>query len=210
MPSEDLLIREQILQVQRDIVDLEWIMFTGVHGGGGRVFTEDEQRSFATMRLAQFSSWEKFPLDSYFNDVQTALASNRNMFAEKYYFMLEASDPETFIKAKPFLPQMDETCRELIDLITDQYRTWEQDLAKAYPKVVRAGLPIDNFAEGPDRTYAHYLNCEIKTYSKKTLTMLYSSLVAFPDKNRYRMSLEYLMKAYGFAGLDDAEKALAP
>lgn len=208
MPGEDLLIREQTLQVQRDIVDLEWIMFTGVHGGGGRNFTEDEQRAFATMRLAQFSSWEKFPLDSYINDLRTALDANRNMFAEKYYYMIEETDPETFIKAKPFLPIIDDTSRELIDLITDQYRIWEKELAAVFPRVVNAALPMDNMTEGADKSYTHYLNCEIKTYSKKTLTMLYSSLVAFPEKNRYRMSLEYLMKAYGFASLEEAEKAM--
>ena len=145
---------------------------------------------------------------SYINDLRTALDANRNMFAEKYYYMIEETDPETFIKAKPFLPIIDDTSRELIDLITDQYRIWEKELAAVFPRVVNAALPMDNMTEGADKSYAHYLNCEIKTYSKKTLTMLYSSLVAFPEKNRYRMSLEYLMKAYGFASLEEAEKAM--
>ncbi len=209
MPGQDLLVREQTLQVQRDIVDIEWIMFTNVHGGGGRVFSEDDRYAFATMRLAQFSSWEKFPLDSYLNDVSTALETNRNLFAEKYYYMIEESDPETFIKAKPFLPQIDETCQDLINMITDQYRKWEQGIIAIYPNVARVSLPMDNMTESADNSYAPYFNCEIKTYSKKTLTMLYSSLVAFPDKNRYELSLQYLMKAYGFATLAEAETALS-
>ena len=79
MPAEDT-IREQTLPTQRDIVDIEWMMFTAVHGGNGRVFTDTDRRSFAIMRISQFSSWEKFALDSYLNDVRTAFDNNRNLF----------------------------------------------------------------------------------------------------------------------------------
>ncbi len=208
MPAEDKY-RDQVLKVQRDIVDLEWMMFTGIHGGDGKVFTDQDRLAFATMRTSQFFSWERFVTESYLNDLQTAVASNRNLLLEKYYYMIEQTDPESFIKAQAFMPKLDETSLELVDMIADQYRTWETEIAEKYPTIAKVALPMDNMTEGEDTSFAHYLFCELKTYSKKTLTMLYSSLVAFPDKNRYKASLEYLMRAYGFDSLEEAEKTLA-
>lgn len=208
MPEMDKY-REKTLQTQRDIVDIEWMMFAGVHGGDERAFTDQDRLSFAIMRTSQFFSWEPFVAESYLNDLHTALRTNRNLFLEKYYFMIEKSDPEAFVKAQPFMTMPDETSLDLVSMITDQYREWENGIIEKYPTIAKVALPMDNITEGEDTSFAHYLSCELKTYSKKTLTMFYSSLVAFPEKNRYQASLEYLMRAYGFSSLDEAEESLS-
>ena len=205
MAAEDT-IREKTLETQRDILDIEWMMFTAVHGGNGRVFSEADRRSFAIMRLSMFSTWEKFTFDSYLNDLRVAADSSRNLFVEKYYHMIEKTDPESYLKARAFLPILDPTSCELIEAIVKIYAEWEEEVTKDYPVIARVALPMDNLIEGEDTSYAHYLSCELRTYSKKTLTMLYSSLVAFPDRNRYYESLDNLMKAHGFASLAEAEE----
>ena len=200
---------ERTKEIQKAIVEIEWVMFQEVHGIGGRAACQDNREGFVMHRLSQFSSWEPYVLESYLLDLQEAVTVGRNLVMEKYAYMMEITDPAYFAQIKHLLPPVDEDCYELADMITEQYLIWEKEVDMMYPNVRKHGRPTDDTTLDGSTSFRNYLRSELLTYSKKTLIQLYSSILAFPEVNRYLQSMEYLARAYGYKTLAEAEAALS-
>ena len=71
-------------ELERQIVEKEWLMFQQVQGVNGRAACQDDWTTFLIMRLSQFEGWDTDVLESYFEDIVQAEAQERNLIMEKY------------------------------------------------------------------------------------------------------------------------------
>lgn len=205
-----------VLEIERKsleqlIIKNEWEMFQQVHGIGGRApCQEDEQyTTFVIMRLSQFESWPLEVVRSYLQDLEDAKSIERNLFMEKYAWMMEETDPDYFIQIRHLLPSVSDECKELAEKITTQYLFWEKEVNNLYPKIRKNGRPTTAAIslEG-DTSLETYLRCELMTYSTKTLHLLWEEISRTPHQNLYMVSMEKLVSAYGYHSLREAEEAL--
>ena len=70
-------------ELERQIVEKEWLMFQQVQGVNGRAACQDDWTTFLIMRLSQFEGWDTDVLESYFEDIVQAEAQERNLIMEK-------------------------------------------------------------------------------------------------------------------------------
>ena len=61
-------------ELERQIVEKEWLMFQQVQGVNGRAACQDDWTTFLIMRLSQFEGWDTDVLESYFEDIVQAEA----------------------------------------------------------------------------------------------------------------------------------------
>ena len=59
-------------ELERQIVEKEWLMFQQVQGVNGRAACQDDWTTFLIMRLSQFEGWDTNVLESYFEDIVQA------------------------------------------------------------------------------------------------------------------------------------------
>lgn len=95
-------------ELERQIVEKEWLMFQQVQGVNGRAACQDDWTTFLIMRLSQFEGWDTDVLESYFEDIVQAEAQERNLIMEKYAYMMEETDPVYFLSIKELLPEISE------------------------------------------------------------------------------------------------------
>ena len=53
-------------ELERQIVEKEWLMFQQVQGVNGRAACQDDWTTFLIMRLSQFEGWDTINLKTYF------------------------------------------------------------------------------------------------------------------------------------------------
>ena len=87
-------------ELERQIVEKEWLMFQQVQGVNGRAACQDDWTTFLIMRLSQFEGWDTDVLESYFEDIVQAEAQERNLIMEKYAYMMEETDPVYFFQLR--------------------------------------------------------------------------------------------------------------
>ena len=92
-------------ELERQIVEKEWLMFQQVQGVNGRAACQDDWTTFLIMRLSQFEGWDTDVLESYFEDIVQAEAQERNLIMEKYAYMMEETDPVYFLSIKEMLEE---------------------------------------------------------------------------------------------------------
>ncbi len=189
------------------IIKKEWDMFQNVKNIGGRADCQDDWETFVIMRLSQLKSWEDNVVDSYLNDLVEAEKAERNLIMEKYAYMMEETDPAYYNQICGLLPEIPERTLHMIDKIVDQFMKWEAEVEADYPKVRANGRPAEGLDTGMV-SVRNYLRSELKTYSEHTIIVYLAQIIMYPDKNRYKISLEKMVKAYGYESLEEAERAL--
>ena len=112
-------------ELERQIVEKEWLMFQQVQGVNGRAACQDDWTTFLIMRLSQFEGWDTDVLESYFEDIVQAEAQERNLIMEKYAYMMEETDPVYFLSIKELLPEISEEKQLMAEKITSIYMEWE-------------------------------------------------------------------------------------
>ena len=75
-------------ELERQIVEKEWLMFQQVQGVNGRAACQDDWTTFLIMRLSQFEGWDTDVLESYFEDIVQALFSFHLYHKYKLYCFL--------------------------------------------------------------------------------------------------------------------------
>lgn len=90
-------------ELERQIVEKEWLMFQQVQGVNGRAACQDDWTTFLIMRLSQFEGWDTDVLESYFEDIVQAEAQERNLIMEKYAYMMEAG-ADQLLSGLQYLP----------------------------------------------------------------------------------------------------------
>lgn len=196
------------IENEQQIVKKEWDMFQKVNNIGGRADCQDDWETFVIMRLSQLKSWEENVVESYLNDLIEAEKAERNLVMEKYAYMMEETDPDYFRQISGVLPAIPERTLKMIDKIVDQFMIWEQEVEEKYPKVREHGRPAEGLDTGMV-SVRNYLRSELKTYSEHTIIVYLAQIIMYPQKNRYLISMEKMVQAYGYDSLEAAEKALA-
>ncbi len=196
-------------EIERLIVSNEWEMFQQVKGIDGRAECQDEYQTFIVMRMSQFKSWPENVIVSYLQDLEAAKAKDRNLVMEKYAYMMAETDPEYYNSIQHLLPEISHAKRKLATEILGWYLIWEREVNEKYPNVRKNGRNVYQESLDGTTSFANYLYCELCTYSMKTLTMLLGAIENSRTVNRYKKSMELMAQAYGYASLEEAEKALA-
>lgn len=191
------------------IVKKEWEMFQNVTNIGGRADCQDDWKTFLIMRLSQLKSWEDNVVDSYLKDLIEAEKAERNLVMEKYAYMMEDTDPAYFQEIRHLLPEVPERTLKMIDKIVDQFMKWEDEVEALYPHVRDNGRPAEGIGADGTVSVRTYLRSELKTYSEHTIIVYIAQMLMYPDKNRYLISLEHMVQAYGYKSIEEAEKALS-
>ena len=192
----------------KELIDIEWQMFTTAQNIGGRASCQDDRTTFDIMRRSQFETWDDVTLAWYRSDLDAAVSCNQNIVAEKYGYMMEWSDPENFELIKDQLMPVSPAKQRLVDEILAIFMRQTEDLFEKYPGFASTSRPLHR--KDDHRSFASietYMMGELKTYSEETLCALLSNMRAM-EKNGKSMAFEInnnTAKSYGYEGLDDYE-----
>lgn len=195
-----------------DITSAEWELFQLVQNTGGRASCQNDSDTFFKMRMSQWMVFSKETLESYMNDLQKAAEEGRNPVFEKYGFMMETTYPEEFEEIRQHLPQVSEEAGRMIDEIAEIHVKWDGQVYERYPHIRQNGRVFksseDSVLNGSSSE--SYLRGEYKTYSLKTLTLIYEQIKEADQKgeNLLEQIVENEVKFYGYQSLEDAEEKL--
>lgn len=195
-----------------ELIDLEYGCFSQVKNAGGVARCQTDRRTFFIMRLCQFQSWMPSIVRSYRNDLEQAIAANRNLFTEKYAYMMESTDPLGFDLIKQKLPVVEFDVLNMVEAIVSIVLEWADSLRMTYPALIRRGRPLYTKDDSYFVTsFETYTRGELKTYSKRTLRMLLDYYVACQEEAfNVLMDLErFVVRCYGYPTLQDAELKLS-
>lgn len=192
----------------KTVVKLEWEMFQQVKGINGRASCQDNLKTFVVMRTSQFESWEEEVVKSYLRDLIEANQNGRNLVMEKYAYMMKVTDPTYYATIKHLLPTVSEKSRIIIEKIVTHYEEWVKEFALHYPKIRKNGRGLDNTDLSGRASLLNYLKSELCTYSERTLELYIASIMEEKELNRYWLSMEKMVEAYGYKSLDEAEADL--
>lgn len=193
------------------IIDAEWEMFHNVDNIGGPASCQQDQMTFRINRFAQAVSWSESMLESYLNDLAEAKNSGRNLMAEKYGRMMESTLPQEYAKIKSLLPRLASEVPIMIEEIVGIILKWEEVLLEKYPNILQRGRPIYTTGDTPDVTSIEtYLRGELATYSLRTLRIYHENILKQKSEriNASELTLEYMMKSYGFKSAREANEKL--
>lgn len=194
--------------IEQAVVSLEWEMFQNVKNIGGRADCQDQMTTFVIMRTSQFESWDLDVVKSYLKDLQEAKKNGRNLVMEKYAYMMEDTDPLYFAKIKNILPPVDEKKKVVVEKILQHFMVWVEEFAIHYPNIRKNGRPAEENDIQGGTSLKTYLRSELYTYSMRTLELFAGSILENVELNRYWLSMEKMVQAYGYKTLDEAEADL--
>lgn len=136
-------------EVINEIIELEWAMFDKVNNEGGRAGCQDDEWTFYAMRYSQFAAFGIDVLDSYRQDIYTAMQEGRNLLTEKYAYMMEFTDPAYFDRnLKNRLPAVSPAKEELVSRTANILIGCECEFEKAYPALASKGRPLFGTGQG--------------------------------------------------------------
>ena len=190
------------------ISDFEFEMLQSVQGTNGRASCQDNPKTFKLMRKAQFLTWNKDILASYYKDLVEAKKIGRNLLGEKFAFMMESTHPYEFASMKDALPILSLEFIQNREAIIEIYMQWEQSLLDNYPYVKSQGRPSFSHDDRLKGTSIEtYLRGEFSTYSLETLSLILLHVQkCFEEKrNLGEENLYIMMLDYGFSSIQDAE-----
>jgi hypothetical protein len=211
MPENDDLTVSKKQDIISKIVDIEWKMFQDVPNIGGKASCQEDYRTFKINRFSQAISWSLVALESYLLDLMNAEKSKRNLLTEKYGRMMESTSPQEYSQIAKLLPPLNAEVIPLIEEIIGAVLSWEEKLKNKYPFIVKRGRPIHTSEDNSGITSLEtYLRGELATYSQKTLKLYWENISRQKagNINGSEVTLEYMMKQYGFKSLEEANERL--
>lgn len=202
--------REQTEQMLRELLSVEWDMFTNVNNTSGRAVCQDDKKTFTIMRISQFLAWDEPTLESYYEDVKRAAAQGWNLMTEKYARMMERTWPEEYRKLEGRIPGVSLEKRQLVLDILKRQMELLKKLEQKYPNVVRRGRPLYTSEDtAQDTSTETYLYGELQTYSIETLRRYQRYMVSLQKQGRSLNEeiLEITARFYGYGSLEQANLA---
>lgn len=192
----------------KEIVEREWEMFSNANNEGGKAECQTQPEIFQIMRRSQILAWTPEIRKSYLQDLKQAESAGRNLCEEKYAYMMESTAPEKYEDIKNMLPDVSREKMEQIGRIVGINLEWEQVVDDKYKKIRAQGRPLRREQDTPyDTSVETYMTGELKTYSEKTIRLLYD----YTDqcqKNGCNLAYEILknmVMEYGYASVEEAE-----
>lgn len=194
------------------IVAIEWGMFSKVANMGGPAACQEDLTTFAIMRRSQAQTWSLELQASYLDDLRAARRNGINLMTVKYARMMETTHPAEYARFKDELPPIDDEARRLVDEIAAVHRSWDREMIARYPHLRDRGRPASTSDDTPYATSAEtYLRGELLTYSPRSIALYHLQVMLAKDAgvNLAEQTLLNMVRSYGYASLDDAEKNLA-
>ena len=191
------------------VIAEEWSQFDKVENEGGRADCQDDYETFRIMRKAQYMTWSKEMLESFYADLIVAKNSGWNLIMEKYARMMQSTNPLGYARLEKDLPVINEDRIRIQEEIIKIQVGWMEDFAKLYPKLAGNMRTIRTSSDTSFNTsYETYLRGELCTYSEKTM-LLYASFIIGLLKAGRNLAIETMgntAKMYGFESLKEAEE----
>ena len=192
------------------IIDKEWLMFHNVNGDT-RADCQEDPRTFAIMRRAQYEAWSEAAVESFYRDICAAEAEGRNLFREKYIRMMRSTDPAGYEAFKGELPEVSERKAALAAELWQIYLAQTLRMREKYPILALGGRPTYASEEDGWASLETYQTCENLTYSEATLEALLAHARALEAQG---VDLVYEIQrnsvlGLGFESMDQAEIAMA-
>ncbi len=188
-----------MLNIHKDLIEqiiaIELEMFLAVPAGKENSCQKNPE-AFRRHRQAQFIPWSDKTLSSYLSDLEAARIEGRNLMTEKY-LMMERPAP------------LGSDQNPLIEKIASSQLIWQEEMFAKYPKVMSGARPLSQAADSSAITsFTTYLKCELKTYSDKTLDLLYQDITEHQKNNRSMAeeTYKFLAQAAGYKSIDQAER----
>ena len=156
---------------------------------------QDAPAGFRLHRRAQFLPWPEETLASYLEDLRAADGRGENLMRRKYARM---QGPRA--ENGPDL-------EEIVSLEMD----WQRAMFRDYPAVMSGARPLTDDRTREEMTsFETYTRGELATYSPRTLGLLRRDLLAMRARGESLSEKIYghLVRALGYASLEDAEKKL--
>lgn len=173
-----------------DIIDIEHKMFMSVN-------TEEEAEcrnhsaEFRFHRGVQFSAWSHESLESYLDDLKTAVKDNRNLMTYKYARM------------DNLIPSENED--PLVKKILDIQIVWQLEMVEKYPELMKNARGVTSAESSPlSVSFARYLSAELESYSAATLKLLYSDILRYKEQ-KINMSERIYLELTSRLGLDSID-----
>lgn len=160
--------------IVEQIIEKEWPMFHTVNGTE-RVGCQEDYRTFAAMRRAQFSTWSDEAAENYLQDLIQAEGKGRNLVREKYIRMMKITDPVGYEHFQQELPPVSAEGERLAAEIWQHMLQQTKRMREKYPDIAQGGRPLYSGEEGEYGGWASietYQMGELLTYSEKTLQAL--------------------------------------
>ena len=199
-------------ELLNEIVALEWEMFHSTLSVGGPAACQNDPAQFGVQRRSQFLGWDEASLRAWLEDLKAAGRAGVNLFAYKYAYMMESTDPEGFRALADKLPPVEGEKRALVDALVAQTVAWCERFAEKYPHIAAWGRPVHRESDGPEDTSVEtYSRGEFSTYGLETLRLLYRRFRALAQEGRNlheeTVALEFSLQGRG--SLDEVEDWLA-
>lgn len=198
-------------ELVQKIIEVEWTQFQMVQNEGGRADCQDDWNTFHLMRESQFMNWPLEILESYAKDLMAAMDNDWNLIFEKYGRMMESTAPEKYKELEHLFPKRSaERVARMEKTIAIQTK-WLEEFAPKYPNLMKAARYIHTSEDGPYETSSEtYLRGELATYSDGTeeLYSAYIQKLLDEGKNFVEMTYDYMVKAYGYASIADADQKM--
>lgn len=196
----------------KDMIDMEWEMFSATQNIGGQASCQRDKRSFDIMRRAQFENWDDESLRHYYDDLRQAKAEGLNLPTLKYAYMMESTDPETYGRIASALPVIDDEKRRLVEKLVEQTIVWCEEFAASWPNIAAAGRSIRSSADSLYNTSVEtYSRGEFSSYGTATLRSLlrHYERLRHEGVNLHERVVEQELRAQGAESLAAAEKIMA-
>ena len=194
------------------LIQMEWEDFQKVNNEGGRASCQDDPETFFIMRRSHFAPWTEELIDCVLADMNRAHEQGRNLVLEKYAWMMASTAPEQFKKLHHFLIDQTLAGEQWSDAIVKQQLAWMVEYQAKYPVLASGNRLLYSSEDTPyDTSFQTYLLGELRTYSDSTLHTYWQFIndLKKEGKSLALLTMEAEVKAYGYEGLDAAEKALS-
>jgi len=202
---------DNIHEIIKKIVDIEWDMFTSVNEGEERADCQNDRRTFEAMRVAQFTAWSREAAGYYLCDLEAARQAGRNLVEEKYIHMMRTTEPRQYGVLLTRVTTPEDAARSIAQEISDILLSQTRDLFEDYPYMSGQGRPLYSIQDFEGISVETYQHSELLTYSEKTLAALKRHISALENEGRFiaREILENTIMSYGYDSLEAAEAAVA-
>lgn len=172
------------------ILEKEFYMFQRVPTVSPTACQESEG-GFRLVRGSAFETWSEATLESYHEDLLSAMRENRNLLTEKYARM------DNLIPCLNSNP--------IIDDIVRIESEWQAEVRRKYPHILRGGELCQA------GSFENYLHSELETYSDQTLELYFQDISQALKEGKNLAQERYLKMAQklGYSSLEEQDKESA-
>ena len=195
----------------KQIVDLEWEMFSAVESLDSRPSCQDDRAGFEIMRRSQYGPWPGELLAEYLAFLVDARAGRRNVVTEKYARMMKSTHPSEYAALEERLPPVSAGAAALVGECIRLHLKWKNDFDIKYPCLKNRGRVLESRGDSPLNTsFETYLEGELSTYPPDLLRQ-YRNFLANLEAgglNLAEMIMRETAKLYGYLSLEELEESV--